>query len=54
MTKDEAKKRFLELVARYGLRWTKDVPREAYEEMAKVNELLNESDRRDALGLPNK
>jgi hypothetical protein len=51
MTKPEAIRLFQDLVRRYGLQWTATVPREAYDQMARVNEVLNEGDRREALGL---
>lgn len=51
-SKAEAIERFKALVARYGLRWTASVPREAYLEMDEVNKFLSERDRRAALGLP--
>jgi hypothetical protein len=51
MTKDEAIERFKRLVARYGIHWTASVPREAHIEMAEINKVLNEADRREALGL---
>lgn len=39
------------LVARYGLQWTADVPREAHIQLAECNKRLTEKDRRAALGL---
>jgi alpha-L-arabinofuranosidase len=54
LTKPEAIKLFQSLVARYGVQWTASVPREAYDQMAQVNKLLNEGDRREALGLRRK
>lgn len=47
--KDEAVTKFRALVSRYGLRWDARVPQHAYEEMARVNEVLDERDRRTAL-----
>jgi hypothetical protein len=52
MTKEEAKEKFRALVRQYGLRWTAKVPAIAYDQMREVNEVLNEGDRREALGLP--
>ena len=52
MTRDEAIHRFRALVARYGTQWTASVPREAHIEMAEINKVLTEADRREALGLP--
>jgi len=52
MTKEEAMERFRKLVDRYGLKWTASVPREAHEEMAEINKVLNEKDRREAMGWP--
>jgi hypothetical protein len=52
LTREQAMERFRRLVARYGLQWRADVPREAHEEMAEINKVLTERDRREALGLP--
>jgi hypothetical protein len=52
VTKDEAVARFRELTRRYGVQWRADVPREAWDELNKCNEVLTEADRREALGLP--
>ena len=49
MTKEEAVQRFRRLTARYGLQWRADVPREAHEELAEINKLLTEEDRRRAI-----
>jgi hypothetical protein len=46
-TKDEASRTFLALISRYGIRWTAKVPREAYDLLAKCNEVLTETDRRN-------
>lgn len=40
---------FRELVNRYGLRWSHNVPRWAYNRLAEINKVLNEADRREAL-----
>jgi hypothetical protein len=50
MTKAEATEAFRRLVARYGLQWTSNVPRYAWNELARVNQVLDERDRREALG----
>jgi hypothetical protein len=49
LTKTEATRQFRELVAQYGIRWTAKVPHEAYEQLARCNEVLTEADRRAAL-----
>ena len=51
MEKEQAKVMFRSLVAKYGLQWTRDVPSEAWELMSYVNRVLDEGDRREALGL---
>jgi len=52
MTREQAIASFRALVARYGYQWRADVPREAHEELARVNKILcTERDRREALGL---
>jgi hypothetical protein len=51
MTREEAMQRFRRLVATYGLHWTAAVPREAHLELAEINKILTEADRREALGL---
>lgn len=51
LTREQAIEKFLQLVRKYGLRWTASVPREAHEQMAEVNKVLTEGDRREALGL---
>ena len=50
MTREQAIASFRALVARYGLQWRNDVPREAYDQLDAVNEILTERDRREALG----
>ena len=52
MTKEEAQERFRVLVGQYGLQWGARVPKEAYAELALVNQVLDEAGRREALGLP--
>ncbi|MHC2552406.1 hypothetical protein [Bradyrhizobium elkanii] len=52
MSRDEAMQRFRVLVDRYGTQWTSSVPREAHIELAEINKVLTEADRREALGLP--
>lgn len=52
MTTAEAEEQFRRLVARYGLQWTANVPREAFDQLAAVNRVLDEDGRRRALGLP--
>jgi hypothetical protein len=49
MTKEEAKREFRKLIARYGIKWTAAVPAEAYERLRLCNQVLTEQDRRDAL-----
>lgn len=51
LTREQAIEKFLQLVQRYGLQWTANVPREAHEQLAQVNKVLTEGDRREALGL---
>ena len=51
MTREEAMERFKNLVNRYGLQWTASVPKEAHIELAEINKVLTEADRREALGL---
>lgn len=51
MTKEQAKREFAALVARYGLQWRADVPREAWDQLAEINKVLDERDRREAIGL---
>jgi hypothetical protein len=51
MTRQEAMTAFLNLVTRHGLQWTAAVPASAYEELARINQVLTEQDRREALGL---
>jgi hypothetical protein len=51
MTKPEAIDEFRKLVAQYGVQWTAKVPASAYERLAEINKVLDESDRRLALGL---
>lgn len=53
MTREDAMKKFKELVGRYGLQWTAHVPREAYEELRICNTVLTTRDRREALGYRN-
>lgn len=52
LSMEEAKATFRNLVQRHGLEWTAKVPKEDYELLAKVNEVLGPQDRREALGLP--
>jgi hypothetical protein len=49
MTKAEASRRFRALVAIYGMRWTGSVPKAAWDELAEINKVLTENDRRAAL-----
>jgi hypothetical protein len=49
MTKTEAIRQFRELVAKYGIKWTAQVPREAHQQLALYIEVLTEEDRRAAL-----
>lgn len=49
MTKEQAQAKFLELVRRYGLNWTAAVPREAYEQMNAVSQVLSSDEKREAL-----
>jgi hypothetical protein len=54
MTHAEAMDVFRALVRRYGIRWTPAVVPDAgpWEQLAEVNRVLTEDDRREALGLP--
>lgn len=55
MTRDEAVAAFRDLVACYGLDWDFTVPPSAFEQLCKINDVLvDESDRRAALGLPDR
>jgi hypothetical protein len=49
MTKDQAKAAFQRLVTGYGLRWTADVPREAYDQLAEIDKVLSADEKRAAL-----
>jgi hypothetical protein len=49
MTREEAIIEFQQLVARYGLQWRADVPRDAWDRLAEINKILTASDRRAAL-----
>lgn len=51
MTRNEAMTAFRNLVTRHGLQWTAAVPASAYEQLAQINRVLTEEDRREALGL---
>ncbi len=51
MTRETAMETFRGLVRQYGLQWTARVPREAYDKLNACNQVLNEKDRREALGL---
>ena len=51
MTKDEAKKRFCEIVSLYGLQWNATVPPSLYYEMAELSKILTLEEKRAALGL---
>lgn len=51
MTKEQAIEAFRALVQQYGIKWTKDVPPEAWSKLKECNEHLSEADRRKALGL---
>lgn len=53
LTRDQAIEKFRALVRRYGLQWTAHVPRAAYDELNACNEVLTETDRREALGFAN-
>lgn len=52
LTREEAMSLFRALVARYGLKWTASVPQRAYNELNRINGVLDEDDRREALGWP--
>ena len=52
LTRDQAMAEFRALTSRHGLRWTADVPRHAWDRLAEVDRVLDEKDRREALGLP--
>jgi hypothetical protein len=47
-TRETAIARFRVLIARYGIQWQADVPREAWDELASINQFLTEKDRREA------
>lgn len=49
MTTEKAKRRFAEMISLYGVQWGASVPREAYEELAALNKVLSEDDRRSAM-----
>jgi hypothetical protein len=52
LTKDQAKAEYRALIARYGLQWTPArVPdRSAWDRLTEINTVLDEQDRREALG----
>lgn len=50
LTREQAMAEFLMLVASYGIAWRNDVPSHAWDRLAKVNEVLTEADRREAIG----
>jgi len=52
LTVPEAQAVFARLTRAYGLRWTPSVPRSAWDELNRCNEVLTEDDRRAAIGLP--
>jgi hypothetical protein len=52
MTREQAMEAFRKLTLRYGLQWRADVPRDAWDQMAAINAILTEEDRREALGIP--
>jgi hypothetical protein len=43
--------KFRQFVARHGLQWTAKMPAQAWDEMREVDAVLDEDDRREALGL---
>lgn len=49
MTHDEAVAIYRGLIRCYGLHWTAKVPDGAWRDLAKVNAILTEADRRKAL-----
>jgi len=51
MTKQQAIEAFRDLCRRYGIMWTVDVPRSAWDVLHACNKVLTEADRRAALGL---
>lgn len=50
LTREEAMAEFRLLIRHYGIQWRADVPREAWDRLATVNEILTEKDRRAAFG----
>lgn len=52
MQREEAIAAFRRLTQLYGTQWTAQVPREAFDELRRINRVLSEADRRQALGLP--
>lgn len=48
LSREVAIAEFKALVAQYGFQWTARVPAEAYDRMRRVNDVLNEQDRREA------
>lgn len=52
MTREEAIETFRVLTRRHGLQWRADVPREDWDRLREVNEVLDHNGRREALGLP--
>jgi hypothetical protein len=50
MTHEQAQAEFRDLIAQYGLRWTAQTPRDAYDRLRAVNRVLDERGRGEALG----
>lgn len=53
LTREEAMRKFKQLVAQYGLQWTARVPQAAHDELRECNTVLTTADRREALGYRN-
>jgi len=51
MTREQAIEAFRTLVRQYGFRWGAAVPREAHDLLLRINKVLDERGRREALGL---
>jgi hypothetical protein len=52
-TREQAMRDFAAMVARHGLQWTaaQNVPRETWDRLAVLNQVMSTEDRREAIGL---
>lgn len=49
MDKEEARTQFRRLVSLYGLQWDARVPTHAWDMLARINQVLTATDRREAV-----